>query len=155
MGKFTKGNATLATRRKMMWSWVGFILMTQGYKEYKKFLFIAHVILVSCVHGFGDQAAMQFLLFFFGELELGRSKCLSFFGHEWVCRGVYFDGVAFKNAHTIVGKLIKHALDNSVEIKSMTESELHKFSDKLVGKDIIKLLNPKVSVESKKSIKRG
>ena len=64
-------------------------------------------------------------------------------------------GVAFKNAHTIVGKLIKYALDNSVEIKSMTDKELSKFSDKLVGKDIIRLLNPKVSVESKKSVKRG
>lgn len=63
-------------------------------------------------------------------------------------------GVAFKKAHAIIGKLVKYALDNSIEIKSMTDNELRKFSDKLVGKDIIKLLNPKVSVESKKSIKR-
>ena len=63
-------------------------------------------------------------------------------------------GVAFKEAHTIIGKLIKHALDNSIEIKSMPGNELKRFSDKLIRKDIIKLLNPKVSVESKKSIKR-
>ena len=63
-------------------------------------------------------------------------------------------GVAFKEAHTIIGKLVKHALDNSIEIKSMTDNELKKFSGKLIRKDIIKLMNPKVSVESKKSIKR-
>ena len=63
-------------------------------------------------------------------------------------------GVAFKEAHTIIGKLVKHALDSAIEIKSMTDNELKKFSGKLVGKEIIKLLNPKVSVESKKSIKR-
>jgi argininosuccinate lyase len=64
-------------------------------------------------------------------------------------------GVAFKEAHTIIGKLVKYAIDNSVEIKSMTDNELKKFSDKLIRKEIIKLLNPRVSVESKKSIKRG
>jgi argininosuccinate lyase len=63
-------------------------------------------------------------------------------------------GAAFKDAHTTIGKLVKYALDNSIEIKSMTDNELKKFSDKLMRKDIIKLLNPKVSVESKKSIKR-
>ena len=37
----------------------------------------------------------------------------------------------------------------------MTDNELKRFSDKLAGKDIIRLLNPAVSVGSKKSIKRG
>jgi len=63
-------------------------------------------------------------------------------------------GVPFKEAHSIIGKLVKCAIDNSIEIKSMTESELKKFSSKFVHKEIIKLFNPKVSVESKKSIKR-
>ena len=62
--------------------------------------------------------------------------------------------VPFKTAHTIVGRLIKYSLDNSIEIKSMTDRELNKFSDKFRKSDIIRLLNPKVSVESKKSIKR-
>lgn len=64
-------------------------------------------------------------------------------------------GIPFKNAHTIVGELIKYSLDNSIEIKSMTDRELGKFSEKFKKSDIIKLLNPKVSVESKRSIKRG
>lgn len=64
-------------------------------------------------------------------------------------------GVAFKTAHTIVGKLIKHTIDNSIEVKTMTQHELNIFSDKFVKSEVVKLFDPKVSVESKKSIKRG
>ena len=64
-------------------------------------------------------------------------------------------GVPFKNAHTIVGKLIKYSLSNSIEIKSMTDKELSKFSDKFKNADIIKLLSPEASVASKRSVKRG
>jgi argininosuccinate lyase len=64
-------------------------------------------------------------------------------------------GVAFKEAHGIIGRLVKHAIDSSIEIKSMTDIELKKFSDKLIHKEIIKLFDPKVSVGSKKSIKRS
>lgn len=64
-------------------------------------------------------------------------------------------GVPFKNAHTIIGRLIKYSIDNELEIKSMTEHELKRFSDKLKKNEIIRLFNPKVSVESKKSIKRS
>jgi len=63
-------------------------------------------------------------------------------------------GVAFKTAHTIVGKLIKFSLDNAIEIKSMTDRELGHFSDKFKREDLLRLFNPKVSVESKKSIRR-
>jgi argininosuccinate lyase len=63
-------------------------------------------------------------------------------------------GAPFRIAHTAVGKLIKYSLDNSIDIKSMTDRELSKFSDKLKKSDIIRLLNPKISIESKKSIKR-
>jgi argininosuccinate lyase len=63
-------------------------------------------------------------------------------------------GVAFKTAHTIVGKLVKYSTDNGIEIKSMTDHELARFSDKFKNKDIVKLFDPKVSVESKRSVKR-
>lgn len=63
-------------------------------------------------------------------------------------------GIPFKTAHTLVGKLIKFSLDNSIEIKSMNDRELKRFSEKFNREDILKLFNPKVSVESKKSIKR-
>ncbi len=63
-------------------------------------------------------------------------------------------GVAFKTAHAIVGKLVKYSIDNGIEIKSMTNHELSIFSDKFKNKEIIKLFDPKVSVKSKKSVKR-
>ena len=62
--------------------------------------------------------------------------------------------VPFKTAHTIVGKLVRYSLDNSIEIKSMSDKELKKFSDKFEREKILKLFNPKVSVDSKRSIKR-
>ena len=63
-------------------------------------------------------------------------------------------GIAFKTAHTIIGKLIKYTIDNGIEVKTMTQHELNAFSDRLVKKEIVKLFNPLVSVKSKKSIKR-
>lgn len=62
--------------------------------------------------------------------------------------------VPFKEAHTIVGKLVKYSLDNSIEIKATPERLLKRFSDKFVKKEILKLFDPEVSVKSKKSIKR-
>jgi len=62
--------------------------------------------------------------------------------------------IPFKNAHTIVGKLVRYSLDSGIQIKDMPESLLKKFSDKFVKKEIVKLFDPLVSVGSKKSIKR-
>lgn len=63
-------------------------------------------------------------------------------------------GTPFKTAHTIVGRLIKYSIDNSVGINRMDEAELKKFSNSFVKKEIIKLFDPKTSVESKRSIRR-
>lgn len=63
-------------------------------------------------------------------------------------------GLAFKTAHNIIGKIIKYSIDNSIEIKSMSQTELEKFSPKFKREEILKLFNPKVSVEAKRSIKR-
>lgn len=62
--------------------------------------------------------------------------------------------IPFKEAHTIVGKLVKYSLDNSIKIKDMLQNLLNKFSDKLVKEEIVELFNPLVSVKSKKSFKR-
>ena len=60
----------------------------------------------------------------------------------------------FKTAHTIVGRLIRYSIENDLEIKSMAPAELEKFSSKFDREEILKLFNPRVSVESKRSIKR-
>jgi len=63
-------------------------------------------------------------------------------------------GMAFKTAHSIVGRLVRHTIDSLIEIKSMSQAELDKYSEKLIRADIIRLLNPSVSVKSKRSIRR-
>ncbi|MFA5089070.1 MAG: argininosuccinate lyase, partial [Candidatus Omnitrophota bacterium] len=63
-------------------------------------------------------------------------------------------GVSFKNAHTIIGQLIRYSQDNSIEIKEIPEEKLKTFSDKFVKNDLVALLDPEVSVQAKKSIKR-
>ena len=63
-------------------------------------------------------------------------------------------GVAFEEAHTVIGELVKYSQNKKIEIKEMPENLLKKFSKHFAKKEIVKLFDPKVSVESKKSIKR-
>ncbi len=64
-------------------------------------------------------------------------------------------GEPFKNAHTIIGELVKYSTNNNILIKAIPEDVLkEKFSDKFVKEDIVRLFDPKVSVESRTSIKR-
>lgn len=62
--------------------------------------------------------------------------------------------VAFKDAHKIIGHLIQHKLANNVEIKNMNDGQLKKFHPKLSAKVMKHIINPKTSVESKKSVKK-
>jgi argininosuccinate lyase len=63
--------------------------------------------------------------------------------------------VPFKQAHTIVGKLVQYSLTQKIDIKAMPEDVLKGFSGAFVRKEIVKLFNPLVSVRSKKSILRN
>jgi len=62
-------------------------------------------------------------------------------------------GVAFKEAHAIVGKLVKDSLLLPGGIRSMSDKELKKYSVKFISKEIVKLFDPEVSIKSKKSVK--
>ncbi|MFQ5952049.1 MAG: argininosuccinate lyase [Candidatus Omnitrophota bacterium] len=59
-------------------------------------------------------------------------------------------GVAFKDAHDIVGSIVKHCADKGVNISDLSISELKKFSEKL-EEDICDYLNPETSVKMKKT----
>jgi argininosuccinate lyase len=63
-------------------------------------------------------------------------------------------GVAFKEAHTIVGNLVKYSLEHDILIKSLPEKTIRQFSEKLVKQQIVKLFDARVSVKGKRSIKR-
>ncbi len=64
-------------------------------------------------------------------------------------------GVPFKDAHTIIGELVRYSVENNAPIKQIPENVLKRdFSDKIVKKELVALFDPKVSVDSKKSVKR-
>lgn len=63
-------------------------------------------------------------------------------------------GLAFKPAHTAVGKLVRYSIDAGIAIKNMDERELRGFSPLFKKQEILKLFDPAVSVASKRSIKR-
>ncbi len=64
------------------------------------------------------------------------------------------NGIAFGNAHETVGKLVRYSLSKNKPIREMSEAELKKFSPHFSKSEINKRLNPKFSVELKKSIAR-
>ncbi len=61
--------------------------------------------------------------------------------------------VPFKEAHTIIGELVRYSAENNTEIKDLPEDILkEKFSNKIIKSEFIALFDPKKSVESKKSV---
>lgn len=65
-------------------------------------------------------------------------------------------GEPFKKAHTIIGELIRYAIENNTKIKDIPEDILQeKFSTKIKKDEMMKLFDPKRSVEDKKSIDRS
>lgn len=62
--------------------------------------------------------------------------------------------VPFKEAHTIIGELVKYSINSGIKIKDMSEAKLKEFSSSFKKEEIIALFDPRKSVESKISIKR-
>ena len=63
-----------------------------------------------------------------------------------------YKGVAFGDAHTIVGKLIRDSEDKGIQIKEMSDKALKTYHKKLSHKDIIRIMKPEYAVASKKSL---
>lgn len=63
-------------------------------------------------------------------------------------------GVAFKDAHSIVGKLIRYKLKSGEDIKTMDDKKLKEFHPFLNHKILVKIIDPKESVRSKRSIRK-
>ena len=59
-------------------------------------------------------------------------------------------GTSYRQAHDIVGKMVRECLDKGIKISSLTSKELHRYSPKL-SFDFKNILNPKASVDLKKS----
>jgi len=65
-----------------------------------------------------------------------------------------YKGVAFKDAHDVVGKLIMHTEDKKILIDELSDSELKKIHNELSKKVIHKVMNATSAVKAKKSIAR-
>ncbi len=63
-------------------------------------------------------------------------------------------GVPFKEAHTIVGRLVRTKLETGKDIKDMSQEELKKFHEFFTPAMMKKIIDPRHSVESQKSVKR-
>jgi argininosuccinate lyase len=59
-------------------------------------------------------------------------------------------GVSYRDAHDIVGKMVKECLDAGKKISALPDSQLKQFS-KHLNTDVKKLFNPQMSVKIKKS----
>ena len=60
-------------------------------------------------------------------------------------------GASYREAHDIVGKMVKECLDEGIKLADLTQAQLKKYSS-LFELDVKKLLDPKISVKAKKSL---
>jgi argininosuccinate lyase len=59
-------------------------------------------------------------------------------------------GTTFREAHSITGKIVAHAIEHKKSLTQLSLSELRHFSSKL-DEDLFPLLDPHKSIEHKKS----
>ena len=62
--------------------------------------------------------------------------------------------IPFKQAHTTIGELIKYKLRTGKEIKNMKNEELKKFHPLLTSKAVKDIIDPGMSIKSKKSVRK-
>ena len=62
--------------------------------------------------------------------------------------------VAFKEAHNIVGQLVKYSEDNNVNIKEIPPKKLAEFHPNLTSEALKEIMTPEYAVKQKRSIKR-
>ena len=60
-------------------------------------------------------------------------------------------GISFKDAHEVIGSIVKHCSDKDINISDLSISELKGFSDKL-EEDVYGLMNPETSISNKKTL---
>jgi argininosuccinate lyase len=63
-------------------------------------------------------------------------------------------GIPFREAHEIIGELVKYSIESGKKIRTMTNANLKKISPKLNHNEITALMNPRKSAESRVSIER-
>jgi argininosuccinate lyase len=60
-------------------------------------------------------------------------------------------GVSYRDAHDVLGKMVKECLDRGVKISSLSQAQLKGYHPSL-NEDVKKLFNPQTSVRIKTSL---
>ena len=63
-----------------------------------------------------------------------------------------YEGIAFSEAHTTIGRLTRYSRDKNIKIKDMSDKVLKTFNKKLNHRAIKRIMNPEYAVSSKKSL---
>jgi len=64
-------------------------------------------------------------------------------------------GIAFKTAHSLIGKLIQEKFKTKTDIRKMDDAKLKSIHPLLTAKVLKSIINPRTSVAAKKSVKKG
>jgi argininosuccinate lyase len=64
-------------------------------------------------------------------------------------------GIAFRNAHEIIGKLVRHAEENDMKLTDIPDHALAGFSPVLNQKVLKQIINPHFAVNTKRSIRKS
>jgi argininosuccinate lyase len=57
-------------------------------------------------------------------------------------------GIAFRDAHAVVGRTVRYALEKGVELDALTVAELHGFSP-VIGEDVLAVLKIEGSIAAR------
>jgi len=103
------------------------------------------------------ESQLQIMIDFIKKVELREDKLAKALEDETLyatelAEFLVFKGVAFKDAHTIVGKMVRASEDEQVLLKEMTDKKLKTFHPQLSHKEIVRIMNPHYAVTSKKSL---
>jgi argininosuccinate lyase len=63
-------------------------------------------------------------------------------------------GIAFRNAHEIIGKLVRHAEENDMKLTDIPDHTLAGFSQVLNQKILKTIINPHFAINSKRSLRK-
>ena len=107
------------------------------------------------------ESELKIMAKFIDKLKLNQGKIHEALADEELyatelAEFLVYQGVAFREAHFIIGRLIRYSEDNNIRIKDMPDKALKSFHGKLNHKSIRKIMNPEYAVFSKKSLpKKG
>ncbi|HPS20699.1 MAG TPA: argininosuccinate lyase [Candidatus Omnitrophota bacterium] len=115
-------------------------------QEDKKFLFESAEVVAA------ELALMEGLM---GSLKVNADKASEQLNDEFIystdlAEYLVAKGVAFKDAHRIIGNIVRHCCEKNINISDLSLPELKKFSAEL-DEDVYGLLNPETSVKRKKT----